>query len=220
MVPELLLIHVIQLLLTLLTKDARLNTQVPSESLVYKLFSLIKAPLLERVNIAQEAFTIFSRKPSDSRALNLDLSYRLNPDRPLSMFLTLGQEQYGANSIGQDQDEEIIEGSNSITVNKRVFGESHNLYIYSDSYVELMAAYHVVKLGLVSVLDTLGVLGFQNITISGQDVSPSDLIPKHLFFRVIVIKYDNEIAVPTLFKQKLVQEIIISGLPIVIENEQ
>lgn len=214
MVSEIVLFTVIEALLSILLKDTKDNASDRSKMLLTELFSQIDYAKIGKFELLDEAIHVFSRTKQDPRYPTIDLAFNPNHNRPLTMFLSLGQEQFAQNSIGMDQSELAydIHTEEYQLLNKRRFDQSHNVYIYSDSHTEVIVMYHVLKAGFISAMDWLGIKGFDNITISGQDIAiQGDTLPKNMHYRILSIKFNYEMKVPALFKERLLSFIYLNA---------
>lgn len=214
MVSELVLLTVVKSVINIILEDTKKNIENRENMFLTELFSSVDSPKISKFDILDEAISIFSRTVKDPRYPTVDLSYNPKHNRPLTLFLSLGQENYNQNSIGNDQSEISydIHQQEYDLLNKRRFDQMHNIYIYSDSHTEVIVIYHVLKMAFISCLDWLGIKGFDNITISGQDIAiQGDSLPKNMHYRILSIKFNYEIKVPNLFKQKLLSFIHLNS---------
>lgn len=214
MIPDIAYIKVLDTLLTVLRDDAKTNFNNRGKSLLNLLFDEVDDTVFERVDFLNEAFEIFSRTEKDPNYITIDLTYNTQQNRSPTLFLSLGGEQYDRNAIGNDQ-EDYIDDEDGVSyhkINVRRWSQSQSLYIYSENSNEVLIVYFILKSALISCLDFLAVTGFQNITLSGQDIAQyPDFIPKAMFYRVLTCNFQYEMRVPEIFKNQLLRSLIVTG---------
>lgn len=212
MIPDIAYIKFLNSILALIRQDTIQNINNRGNSILNLLFAGVKDTQFERIDFLNEAFEIFSRTEKDSNFISIDLTYNAQQNQSPTLFLSLGGEQYDRNSIGVDQESVIVREDIYHKVNVRRWSQSQSLYIYSENSNEVLILYFVFKVALTACLDLLGVLGFQNVSLSGQDIAQyPDFIPKAMFYRVLTCNFQYETRVPEIFAQKLMSSLIITG---------
>lgn len=202
--PEIKLLNFFKLAISEIRGDLKDSTSLETSWLG----QLFESTRLERYSFLEQSSKVFNTKVEDPRHIDIDVSYNKKKEKLVNLFLSLGTENFSQNVLNQGQengDELLIEGGEFKKVYSRRFDRIINLYIYTDNSNETILLYEVFKSLLIAFSDHLEIIGFRNITISGQDISEyPDFIPKTFFYRVLTIKFNYQTKVPLLKRKKLI----------------
>lgn len=203
--PQITLYNIIQGALTLIKAD---YISKGTESILYQVFdgaSHVKKDFL------QEAIALFTRTPEDVRDVRVRMFYDAEKASIPTIHITLNQDMVGQNSIGVDEGSAVksyADGSTAPIYMKR-FDTNYLIICTSDNHAEVMMMYDLLRAVLISIFDSISILGLENPKISGQDIRLNENItPPHIFARAISVSCEYEIKVPRWWSNQEIFEIV------------
>ena len=167
-----------------------------SRSFLYRLLSGIK---FQKYDYFEQAKSIFITDLGNPRHLEVDLMYNAKSDQIPSIHITTPADATDKNGIGMDEgymEEMVITVQNRQSYSNvftRRYTGIYDIVITDDNSNEIILIYHVLKALLNSLYFHFDASGLQNISISGNDLTPySEIVPKNCFQRVIRLKCEYE----------------------------
>lgn len=176
----------------------------PELTYLYDLFGVNEAnqdiELTQRYNFFEQAQSILLKSCEKGRLMALSLGYNLQREGLPTVHILLPAEQtFDGSGIGSN--EGYIVSPAKQAADGRVQGKytasnytTYNCFITSANYLEVVIIYHWLKYSVLALIDHFSLLGFQNIKLSGSDVSMIDeeIIPTHIFHRSLNISFSFE----------------------------
>lgn len=195
-VPEFIIHDGLQKALQFLRQDFLSVGSLTQNSFLFKLISSIN---LQKYNFLKESIAVFITDIGNPRHLEIDLMYNSQVNRVPSIHITTPADSPHQNGIGMDEgyQEELLNNTITPTSYQSVFTRRYtgvyDIVITSDNNNEVILIYHVVRALLTSLYFHFQAKGLENISISGQDLTPyQELIPKGSFQRAIRLKLEYE----------------------------
>lgn len=148
--------------------------------------------------------------------LQINLGYNSEVSKMGCVHILLPSESSDAVGIGGDEGyqgyKEEVNGEFSPIFTQR-FNTTYNLLISSENALEVVVIYHFLKACFLSMHDNLELYGFQNLKMSGNDITmQTDLVPTHIFHRSLTLSFGYEMIIPKLYKQKLASAFKLTGI--------
>lgn len=181
---------------------------------------LIKGLKLGKFDIYEQAVEIFvNRGRNHPKQLEVHHFFNLERAAIPTIHIGLTNDDTGPNGIGIDQgfNEDIYDSTNQTIkeVYNRAFDSRISLTITSENSLEVITIYHVLRAALISTFNELQFAGMQNPKITGGDLQINpDLVPAHIFFRVLHIDYFYDVPAPTIFTRETYADIVAQGIAI------
>lgn len=196
-----------------------------NETLLYIWFHRSENDLLgvEQMDWYNQAVELFTRDNSHPQKLNIRMHFDADRASIPTIHLNLPSEQTNFNGIGVDKGYQIG-GVDELQrefyeINTRAFSSTFQLIISSDNENEVLIIYHSLRAGIISMLDILDVNGIRDPKLGGQDLQFNPMIvPPHIFTRAISISFFYEVDVPSVIREKIVNDVSIEGTPYLGEN--
>lgn len=214
-VPETILYKLVRGLLTHVKVEYDQATD-KSTTLIYQIFyGLVE----DKKNYYTEAVDLFTREITHPRSISVRKFFDAERARIPTIHITMQQELSNNNSIGVDESSEVyshtyqdIDDKDITTIQpilSRRFDANYNLICTSDNHAETLLMYHLVRACLISIFDSISLVGLQNPRLSGQDLRLDDSnTPPHIFMRAITIASSYDVSVPRWFTQDILSDMM------------
>jgi len=213
-VPEFLIFDTLKGILEYIRKDYKVQTNKENSFLL----QIIKDLGLQRYKYDKQAVAIFTKEVDDPRLLEVEMMLNMKKMGPPTIHITVPADSNAQNAIGGSQnsfhDVEYYEGSKEYrnTFSRRL-RTTLSLVITSDNSNEVVLVYHIVRALLIALQDHLALIGLENITFGGQDLSlMSDKVPKNMYFRALNLGIEYQTSSLDLKKQRYFIDIIGNGI--------
>jgi hypothetical protein len=160
-IPEYIIHNQILRIISFLKKDLKEN---PQNSLLQNMTS---GASFENLNFWEQAKFIFESEEE----IKIDLIYNLSKDTYPNIYINSPSEATmgGGNGMGVD------EGYEGVFLTRR-YNATYDIVINSNNSNEVVILYHILRSLLTSLTNHLSTLGLENISISGQDLTPNSEI--------------------------------------------
>lgn len=194
---------------------------------------------IQRLNLFDQAKTIFLTEKGDEKRLRVYLQFPQDMKTGVAVCITHSGESHGQNVLGVDQnhffEDEYIESEteepseeeneypNAIELGiskdyrnsySRRYQTKYNIIITGDNTNESLITFLILKSVLISLEGTshLSHLGFTNLKISSSDMQIKSDIAKIMFAKTISLEFEYEFKVPSVYRQKTANAIIFNGI--------
>lgn len=225
-IPEIQILKIIKGIVSYIEADYRskLLEEVPEESFLFKVFNGIA---LDKFDFYQQAISFFIRNEDHPRKINIRLFFDSEKANLPTIHLNLPSERPSfegmSGDVGyQDPVFKVVEEQGETPVHQfqdvitRTYESSYNIIFTSDNTFEVLLMYYAVKAGLQAFFKSVSVSGFDNIKIGGGDLTlNSDLVPVHIFARLLTISFNYETSVPEGIPQQFLTDIVVKGKVII-----
>lgn len=180
---------------------------------------------LQRYKYDKQAIAVFTKGEDDPRLLTVEMMLNMKKIGPPTIHITVPSDSNAQNAIGGSQDsfhgteyyQDSLEYRSTFSRRLRT---TLSLVITSDNSNEVVLIYHIVRALLISLQDHLALIGLENITFGGQDLSlMSDKIPANMYFRALNIGVEYQTSSIDLSKQRYFIDIIGNGILKDLQNE-
>lgn len=172
---------------------------------------------LQRYKYDKQAIAVFVKESDDPRALTVEMMLNMKKIGPPTIHVTVPSDSNAQNAIGGSQNsfQDIVyyEGTKEYrnTFSRRL-RTTLSLVITSDNSNEVVLIYHIVRALLISLQNHLALLGLENLTFGGQDLSlMSDKIPPNMYFRALNLGIEYQTSSLDLSKQRYFIDILADG---------
>lgn len=212
-VPEITLFNYFNKIVESLKKDTYENGE---NSFLYR---HLKGKKYGNYDMYEELKVILGRPHTVDNYLDVRLFFDAKRANLPTVHITLPLEKGGKNDgIGVDEGyedpRENIVGS--YPVKARGFDTSYSIIISSSNTLETLSIYTMLKAILITHIDILGLMGFNNVVISGGDLQLNpDIIPNGVFLRSITLNFDYKVVVEKLIPDNWITNIIFESPDIV-----
>jgi len=180
-----------------------------SNTLLYKVLNPVSIGGYDLFEQSKTSLLTIENK--DPRHILVHLGWDPGDIRYPSIHITLPAESGGAaDGVGVDESYPVVsDGATTWSKNfERGWSTSYRLLILTDNKNEMMMLYHLLKMGLVAVIDHFSLKGLRNMKIGGQDLGPIDTKqPPGIFTRGITLTFDYTSKTPELLTQAVVNNI-------------
>jgi hypothetical protein len=186
----------------------------PENSLISRVF---KGLSHYKKDYVKEAVDLFTREEGHPRKIESRLFFDAERSNIPTIHITMPSDQPGENSIGVGESgfaDSFIETSTTLTpMYERRFDTQFQIICTSDNHSEVLIMYHLLRVVLISIFDTISLSGLENAKISGQELRiKSDLVPEHIFMRGIGIACSYEIQVPRWWDAQKIVDIFLCSI--------
>ena len=211
--PEIVLFRVVNGMLIHLRKDYEEAT----DKTTTKIHRLFHGQEAQKFDYEKEAINLFTRATDHARKIEVNLHYNAERSNIPQIHIALMSDQQGANDIGMGEhghiDSTYVDGNTVTPTYNRRFDAQYMVVCTSDSQSECMLMYRTIQAMLISVADTLGLYGLENVRFSGQELRLNrDIVPQNISVRGVGVQTLHEVKVPRLFDHKTISDIIVSGI--------
>ena len=212
-VPDIIIDEAVKGILTAFRNDyetiVNVNAQPESDTLLYK---ILKPVSIGEYDLFEQSKTsILTVENKDPRHILVHLGWDPNDIKYPSIHITLPSEAGGAaDGLGVDEYNPTVADGVTTWSKKysRGWKTQYRLLILTDNKNEMMMLYHLLKLGLTSIIDHFSVIGLRNMLIGGSDLgSMNTQQPPGVFTRGITLNFDYTSSVPALVTQAVVSNI-------------
>lgn len=212
-IPDIIIIDTLEIILKVL-RDDYIAAVDKDTSLLKKIFEDLR---LERYVFFDQIVSILITTEKDPDHIKVNASY--DPERLKfpSIHVSLPSEQPGfADSLGVGEGDEGVvlndADPNLATQYERQFNRGWNatyqIIIVSDNKNEILALYHLLKLGIVSTINHFELNGINNVKVGGMDLRGLDpSIPPGIFMRAITMSFGYESVAPGYFIETIINKI-------------
>lgn len=200
-IPEVQLIEIIRNFLRAIkvNYETKNGNSVPEESFLGKMYSGL---IYEDRDIFEEAVALFVTRQSNtqsasSRQIKLSSYYNRDIIDPPGIHVLNPKNEDWMNSFssGFGEGEVFFDDTNFLAQDSRTrrFQQVHIIMFTSDSHIEVQLLYWTIKLGLVSILDTLSLDLFQDPRFIGSELRlKEDSAPNKIYSRALTIQSFTE----------------------------
>jgi len=220
-IPEVQLCTIIDALLKHIKLDFEAKVVTPEKSLLYNYFNGI---VDHKKDYYKEAVDLFTREADHPRLIETRLAFDAERAKIPTIHITMPSDQTGQNSLGIGESGmadyvNYIDGEVSVEYERR-FDTQYQIVCTSDQHSEVMLMYHLVRAGLISILDTFSLTGLEDPKLSGQELKINpDLMPSHIFMRAIGVSFSYEIKVSRWWNEDIINDLCLDQNQIY-DNEQ
>lgn len=213
-IPDITIIDTLEIILKAF-RDDYIAVADKNDSLLKKVFQDLR---LSRYVFFDQIVELLITTEKDPKHIKVNASY--NPERydELSIHVSLPNEQPGfadALNVGEGDDGVVLNNSdpNLATQYEKQFtrgwNATYHVVIVSTNRNEILALYHLIKLGLTSATNHLDLNGgLKNLKIGGQDLRGLDPnIPPGIFMRAITMSFGYESVAPSYFVETIINKI-------------
>jgi len=208
-IPEVILRHIVEALLKHIKNDY-ISATDKSKTLLHHYFDSV---VDEKREYLEQAIDLFTREQEHPRKIEVRTAFDAERARIPTVHITIPSENQTNGTLSNDESDsdtlfELMSGS-SVAYRKN-FQSTFQLVITSDNSAEVLLMYHLIRAGLITVLETLSLSGLQNATLTGQELRiNSDLVPENIFMRSIGISFFYEVEVPRWWGSENIADIIL-----------
>jgi len=212
-IPEIVLFNLITGLVTHISKDFEANLADETKSLLYNLLHGNKFGKFDYYDQGKE---LFLRRTDHPRKVAVRQFFDVSRADLPTIHITLPGESAAFDGIGVDEgfksplwDDDNLRFT---PVYNRNFEAQYSIIFTSENTLEVLLMYNTMRSLLISIFDSVQLVGLQNPKLGGQDLQiNSDLIPKHIFIRALTLHSNYDVSVPRFFSDQMMQDIIFSG---------
>ncbi len=199
--------------LSYLQTDYVANTATPTKSFLYR---ITNGNVVDRYDFYEQSKAIFIKTNDDPRKLKTRLFFDRERAAIPTIHITLPNESPKSDGLGFDSgfNEPIFDDTAETftTVYNRNFQTTYNIIVSSDNTFEVILIYNVLRALLIGLIDTLNNNGYQNIKISGNDLSINpDIVPPNIFMRNVAVSFEYDYAVPMFNVNEMLNDINFTG---------
>jgi len=215
-IPEIVLFKIVNGLILHISKDFEAQTD-ETQSLLYR---LLHGNSVEKFDYYTQGKDLFLRGVDHPRKIAVRQFFDISRADLPTVHITLPGENAAFDGIGVDQglNEPIFDDANLrfTPVYNRNFEAQYSIIFTSDNTFEVLLMYNTIRSLMISIFDSVQILGLMNPRLGGQDLQiNSELIPKHIFIRALTLSSNYDVAVPRFFDEQMIQSIIFTGTPII-----
>ena len=214
-IPGVQLFNIMIDILDLINNDIKNNISTPEKSILYYLFNGMKYKDDESLDFYEQAVDLFSKTNDDATKIKVRNYFDAERGTLPTIHLNFPNEQPNNNGIGVDagykypQDWGEGEFSDVFT---RSFDSTHYIIVSAGNEEEVTIIYNIIKAFLISNLDIVANSGLINPKLGGGDIQfNSELVPSHIFTKMITLNYSYEFSVPSLLREKILGLIEAQG---------
>lgn len=170
----------------------------------------------KNINYFKIAKELFISRNNDSPR-KVEVSYGFNSERTDSptIHILLPSESEQNKGIGNnvgfedfDIDEELNESTEKLTTS---FSSQFNLLLTSNSQIEVIIMYNFLKSMLFALRHDMELNGFQNSTLTGNDMMFNQEFMPNTFSRNFNLSFTYDFTVSSIFHQKIINSISPKG---------
>ena len=217
-IPEVILRKIIESLLQYVKNDY-LSATDKTKTLLYHYFN---NNIDEKREYFEQAVNLFTREHNNPRRIEVRTAFDAERARIPTVHITIPSENQTNNVLSNDESDSQTLFELQTTKSpayRKSFQSTFQIVITSDNSSEVLLMYHLIRAGLISVLDTLSLSGLQNAQLSGQELRiNSDLVPENIFMRSIGISFFYEVEVPRWWGDEKISDIILCKTNKIVTN--
>lgn len=217
--PEFIIHHGVENALKFLREDYQQHETAGTinESFFSKLVGDIQ---FQRYSYMEQGKSVFFNGKEHQRYLEVDLMFNMSRDGAPTIHITTPAETPGQGAIGTDEGSYENELENEDTQLRSVFTRrykgTYDIVIVSDNSGEVVFIYHVLRALLTSLIPHFHLAGLENVTFSGQDLTPySEIVPKNFNMKAIRMNLEYETSTLSFNTNPVINGLVFSGKAVV-----
>ncbi len=190
----------------------------PEESFLYK---LCHGAGFQKYDYWEQAKAVFLKSGPNPRELEVDLMFNRKRDHFPSIHIVTPSDSPAQNGLGMDQgyQDDVVKNVNGVTgsttvrsVFVRRYRGIYDIVINSDNSNEAIMIFHIVRALLTSLFFHFEANGLENISFSGNDLTPyAELIPNPSFLRIVRMTVEYETGTMSFETSKIVADTVFEG---------
>lgn len=201
-IPELVVFQTIKAALFTLREDYQQNIADITKSFLYKCLGV--SNILQGYNYITQSLAVFITPKNANEPRYLDVSMGMDTDRigkkmpHIHVILQNDSPKDDSLGLGSGNREPIFDDVSGIYEMSKVrrFNQQINLLISGDNSNEKSLIYHVLKSLLIEYIPYLNELGFDNVSLSGGDITMRNESSSIIYMRSLSLRFDYEHEVP------------------------
>lgn len=213
LIPEINIKNILGVILAFIKTDYD-NASPKTQSYLYHILNGLK---IEKYDFYTQAVEIFTRDKGHPRKIEVNYFFNAERSNIPSIHITLPQETPIADGIGIDDgfNGNEVDGTTGKKLYNRCFTANYHIVITSDSTIEVITMYHVIRSMLIAAYNDLMFAGIQNPKISGGELQlNSDIIPINVYARALNLQLMYDVPALSFLTMEMMSLGTITGVPV------
>jgi hypothetical protein len=214
LMPEVVLYHTLNSILEIVRND--FNSHQVEDTILYHYFAKNECGQdvkWETFHYFEQAKELFVHK----NKIQVNLGYNMEVSDIACIHILLPSESGQPLGIGADENyigyQENKHQDTYQAIFTEMFDATYNLIITSESTLEVLLIYNLLKASLISLYTHIELSGLRLPKISGQDIQlAGDLVPPHIFHRSLSLNFKYEVHVPDILRNRMIKDFQVTGI--------